>query len=91
MANGTKSRFPRDVLMGASHLEISTLGTQSLVPGRLYLTRQAATLLRFANSTSNPRLAAALVERAAQLKSQVDERASEPDPSPYAPDVEDDA
>jgi hypothetical protein len=56
-----------------------------------HLTRQAAALLRFANATSNPRLAAALVERAAELKSQADERASSrPDPSPYAPDVEDD-
>lgn len=61
------------------------------MPGRLYLVRQAAALLRFANSTSNPRLAAALVERAAALKSQADERAlSQPDPSPYPPDVEDD-
>lgn len=59
--------------------------------GRTYLTRQAAALLRFANSTSNPKLAAALVERAAELKSQADERATfKPDPSPYAPDVEDD-
>jgi len=66
------------------------LGNFSLVLGRLYLTRQAAALLRFANSTSNPRLAAALVERAARLKSEADERASSrPDPSPYAPDVED--
>ncbi len=61
------------------------------VLGRLYLTRQAAALLRFANSTSDPKLAAALVERAAQLKSLADERASSrPDPSPYPPDVEDD-
>jgi hypothetical protein len=65
------------------------LGNQPLVPGRLYLTRQAAALLRFASSTSNPELAAALVERAAELKSQADQRAlSRPDPSPYAPDVE---
>jgi hypothetical protein len=61
------------------------------VLGRLYLTRQAAALLRFANSTSDPKLAAALVERAAQLKSQADERAaSRPDPSPYPPDVVED-
>ena len=66
-------------------------GNQSIVLGRVYLTRQAAALLRFANATSNPGLAAALVERAAELKSQADERASSrPDPSPYAPDVEDD-
>jgi hypothetical protein len=67
------------------------LGNQPFVLGRTYLTRQAAALLRFASSTSNPRLAAVLVERAAKLKSQADERASsQPDPSPYAPDVEDD-
>jgi hypothetical protein len=67
------------------------LGNHQLVLGRLYLTRQAAALLRFASATSNPKLAAALVERAAELKSQADERASSrPDPSPYAPDVEDD-
>jgi hypothetical protein len=71
---------------------ISILGNQSLVLGRVYLTRQAAALLRFASSTSNPGLAAALVERAAKLKSQADERASlRPDPSPYPPDVEDDS
>jgi hypothetical protein len=70
---------------------ISLLGNQSLVLGRLYLTRQAAALLRFASSTSNPALAAALVERAAKLKSQADERASlRPDPSPYPPDVVED-
>jgi hypothetical protein len=77
--------------LGAPHPDISTLGNYSIVPGRLYLTRQAAALLRFANSTSNPQLAAALVERASRLKSQADERASSrPDPSPYPPDVEDD-
>ncbi len=59
------------------------------MPGRLYLARQAAALLRFAKSTSNRELAAVLVHRAAAYKSQVDERASEaPDPSPHAPDVE---
>ncbi len=55
--------------------------------GRSYFTRQAATLLRFAKSTNNPELAAALIEKAADLKSQVDETMP-PDPSPLAPDVE---
>ncbi len=59
--------------------------------GRLYFARQAAALLRFAKSTSNPELAAVLVQRAAAYKSQVDERASKaPDPSPHPPDVEPD-
>jgi len=57
------------------------------VVGRSYFTRQATTLLKFAKSTSNPDLAAVLIEKAADLKSQVDE-AMPPDPSPLAPDVE---
>jgi hypothetical protein len=44
-------------------------------------------LLRFAKSTSNPELAATLIERAADLKAQIDED-QRPDPTPLAPDVE---
>ena len=55
--------------------------------GRLYFARQATTLLRFAKSTSNPDLAATLIERAAALKAQLD-AVDKPNPSPYAPDVE---
>jgi hypothetical protein len=54
---------------------------------RSYFTRQATTLLKFAKSTKNPELAAVLIEKAADLKSQVDERMP-PDPSPLAPGVE---
>jgi hypothetical protein len=57
------------------------------VVGRNYFTRQAATLLKFAQSTSDPQLAAALVEKAADLKKQIDET-NPPDPSPRPPDVE---
>jgi hypothetical protein len=46
-----------------------------------------ATLLKFAQSTSNPELAAVLIVKAADLKSQLDE-GTRPDPSPLAPDVE---
>jgi hypothetical protein len=49
--------------------------------------RQAATFLKFAKSTNDPNLAAFLVEKAADLKSQV-EKNGKPDPSPFAPDVE---
>jgi len=56
------------------------------VVGREYLARQAATLLRFAKSTNNPKLAAALVEKAADLKSRVDE-STLTDLTPLAPDV----
>jgi hypothetical protein len=55
--------------------------------GRNYFTRQAMILLKFAKSTNDPQLAAALIEKAADFKSQVDETMP-PDPSPQAPDVE---
>jgi hypothetical protein len=55
--------------------------------GRDYFVRQAATLLKFAKTTKDPNVAAGLVEKAADLKSQVDET-RRPDPSPQAPDVE---
>jgi hypothetical protein len=57
------------------------------VVGRSYFTRQATTLLKFARSTSNPDLAAVLIEKAADLKSQVD-ATMQPDQSLLAPDVE---
>ena len=41
--------------------------------GRLYFVRQAATLLKFAKSTANPELSAVLIEKAADLKSRMDE------------------
>lgn len=44
-------------------------------------------LLNFARSTSNPALAASLVERAADLKAQIDSD-KRPDASAAAPDVE---
>jgi len=56
--------------------------------GRLYLVRQAAALLKFASSTGNQQLAAALVDKAADLKSQADEATRAHDLSPRAPDVE---
>ena len=55
--------------------------------GRQYLTRQATTLLKFARTVTDPNVAAGLVEKAAELKSQVDEP-NRPDKSPRAPDVE---
>lgn len=55
---------------------------------RRYLTRQAGALIKFAKSTNNPELAAVPVEKAADLKAQVDETMSPVDSSPQAPDVE---
>jgi hypothetical protein len=57
------------------------------VIGRNYFARQAATLLNFAKSTKDPAVAAVLLDKAADLKSQVDE-SDLPDPTPLAPDVE---
>ena len=65
------------------------VGTQgNIVVGRNYLARQARTLLRFAQSTKNPQLAAALIEKAADLKSQVDDQEPAPESSAVATDVE---
>jgi hypothetical protein len=72
-------RYPRHALPGIAG-EISVIG-------KLYFVRQAATLLRFAQSTHDPNVAAALVEKAADLKSQMDATLP-PDVTPLAPDVE---
>jgi len=57
------------------------------VIGRQYFLRQAATLLEFAQSTNDPALAAALVEKASNFLSQIDETDARPDPSLEAPDI----
>ena len=56
--------------------------------GREYFMRQAAILFKFAKVTKDPTISAALLEKAADLKSQVDEQGVRPDLSPLAPDVE---
>ena len=55
--------------------------------GRNYFTQQVKTLLNFAHSTSNPELAAVLVEKAAALQTQLDAASPSRDLSPRAPDV----
>ncbi len=55
---------------------------------RRYLARQARALINFAKSTNNPELAAVLVEKAADLKDQIDRKMPAADPDPQAPDVE---
>jgi len=57
------------------------------VIGRNYFARQAATLLKLAKSTNDPRFAAALIEKAADLKSLVDESPA-PDQSAQGPDID---
>jgi hypothetical protein len=56
------------------------------VAGKEYLTRQATTLIRFAKATTDPQTVAALVDKAVDLKSKLDE--TRIDRSPRAPDVQ---
>ncbi len=77
---GTKSRFLRSVPQAGQHGEI-------IVIGRLYFVRQAATLLKFAKSTANPELSAVLIEKAADLKSRLDDEITARGLSLEPPDV----
>ena len=61
---------------------------ENTVIAREYFGRQAAILFKFAKATSDPKVSAALMEKAADLKLQVDEPGAQPDLSPLAPDVE---
>ena len=65
----------------------SQLGGEEMV-GRSYFVQQAATLLGAARKTADPKLAAALVGKAADYLSQIDEAMPPLDRSPQAPDVE---
>ncbi|HEY9453228.1 MAG TPA: hypothetical protein VIR82_11165 [Bradyrhizobium sp.] len=55
------------------------------MPGKKYLTEQAATLLRFAKATTDPDIAAGYLAKAADLSAR---SKAAPDASPKAPDVE---
>jgi len=57
------------------------------VIGKQYFVRQAATLLRFAQSIHDPQTAAALVDKASELRDQID-RAAPFRESLAAPDVQ---
>lgn len=58
-----------------------------IVVGRTSLMWRAATLLKLARSIRDPSVAGALVEKAADLQSELDQT-NPPDCSPRAPDVE---
>jgi hypothetical protein len=51
-----------------------------------YLSRQATTLMKFAKAANDPQVVAGLVDKAANLKSKLDEHTR--DCSPRAPDVQ---
>ena len=56
-----------------------------IVPGKKYLTEQAATFLKFALATTDPDVAAGFLDKAAAFSARSEEA---PDASPRAPDVE---
>jgi hypothetical protein len=58
------------------------------VIGREYFARQAAILFHFAKATKDPKISAALIEKAADLKWQFDEPGARADAPQLAPDVE---
>ena len=55
--------------------------------GKEYFMRQAAILFGLAKATRDPEISAALLDKAADLKSQVDGPGTSPDLTPRAPDV----
>ena len=56
--------------------------------GRYYFVSQTRMLIQHAQLTTNPRHAAMLIEKAADLKMLVDELSARPDPSSNGPLVE---
>jgi hypothetical protein len=58
------------------------------VLSRNYFVRQVQTLLKFAKSTSDPKVVIALVDKASELKSQADKITPPSDVGPLPPDVE---
>ena len=56
--------------------------------GREYFVRQAAILFGIAKATKDPKISAALMDKAADLKSKVDEPAAPLDITPLALDIE---
>ena len=57
--------------------------------GKAYFLHQAGTLFRFAKATKDPRISAALLEKAADLKLRVDDPTASGDLTPRAPDISD--
>ena len=61
------------------------------MPRKIYLLRQAASLLRYSKETANPKVATVLLAKAADLNEKLDElSAPNKDRSARAPDVETD-
>jgi hypothetical protein len=58
------------------------------VIGKQYFVRQAAILFGIAKATKDPKISAALMDKAADLKSKVDGPGGSPDLTLLAPDIE---
>jgi hypothetical protein len=58
------------------------------VIGKAYFVRQAAILFKFAKATKDPKISAAIMEKAADLKLQVDDPSASRDLMPPATDIE---
>jgi len=58
------------------------------VIGKQYFVRQAAILFGLAKATKDPKISAALLEKAADLKLKVDDPAVARDLTPSAPDID---
>jgi hypothetical protein len=53
-----------------------------------YIMRQITTLLKFARTTTDPKIAAAVVEKATNLQNRAEETMPRLDLGPRAPDIE---
>ena len=59
-----------------------------MVVGRNFLKEQAALLLAFAKTVSDPKVSPALIEKAAEIAERRGQTTETPDVSPKPPDVE---
>ena len=61
---------------------------ESQVIGKEYFVRQAAIMFGLAKATVDPKISAALLDKAADLSSKIEETFPPPDLGPKAPDIE---
>ena len=81
--------FPREPNPRPLHGLSGELGYKGKhVIGKQYFVRQAAILFGIAKATKDPKLSAALMDKAADVKSKVDELGAPLDLSPQPPDIE---
>ena len=77
-------QIPNSRVVGSAlgyHGEITVIGKE-------YFVRQAMILFGLAKATTDPRISAALLDKAADLKLKVDQPGAPPHAMPLAPDIE---